>query len=323
MAKKIFVTRRIPDVGITMLREAGFEVDIREGDAPPTEKELIAALGKTSYDGVLCLLTDRIDKNIFDAAPSVTIFANYAAGYDNIDCVESKRRGIVVTNTPGISSDAVAEHTIALVFALTTRLVEGDSYVRAGKYSGWSPTRLVGTDVGGKLIGLVGVGNIGSRVAEMMHLGFGAQVVYYDVTPNTRLEERCGARRRETLEELLREADIVSLHVPLLDSTRHLINEERLRLMKPSAFLVNTSRGPVVDEAMLVKALQDKKIRGAALDVFEFEPRLTPGLTELENVVLTPHIASARESVRNEMARIAAQNIIDFFAGKTPQNAVV
>lgn len=322
MPKHIFVTRRIPEVGLEMLRSAGFEVDVREAGGAPTEDELIGALKSRPYDAILALLTDHIGARIFDAAPSVRFVANYAAGYDNIDLEEAGRRGVAVANTPGVSSFAVAEHAIALMLALTTRLVEGDQAIRKGEYKGWSPLEFLGTDFRGKTIGLVGVGNIGSCVAHMLHPGFGVKIVYYDVVSNRTIEEECGARRMSTLEDLLAESDIVSLHVPLLPSTRHLINEARLACMKPGAFLVNTSRGPVIDESALVASLSARKIRGAALDVFEFEPRLSPGLAGLPNVVLTPHIASARESVREEMARVAAQNIIDFFAGKTPSSIV-
>lgn len=305
-----------------MLRENNFDVNIWPKDRAMSQREIIKNLKKENYDAVLSLLTDKIDAKIFDASPATKIFANYAAGYDNIDIAEAKKRNIIITNTPGVSGIAVAEHTFALMLALTTRLVEGDTFMRRGKYRGWAPMNFVGTDFAGKTIGLVGVGNIGSQVARMAHNGFGAKIIYTDVHPNREVEEKYGAKKCDNLETLLREADIVSLHVPLLDSTHHLINETRLQMMKPTAFLINTSRGPVIDEKALVRALQNKIIRGAALDVFEFEPALSPSLAKLPNVILTPHIASARESVRAEMVRLSAQSIIDFFAGKTPANKV-
>ena len=322
MAKRIFITRRIPDLAVTMLKEKGFEVDVYPKDAVIGQRKLVSYLKKAPYDGVISLLTDDVNAAVFDAAPSVKIVANYATGFNNIDLAEAKKRGITVTNTPGVSSLSVAEHALALMLALTTRLVEGDRYMRKGKYRGWEPMLLIGTDFKGKTIGLIGVGAIGAEVARMAYHGFGARIVYYDVMPNSRVEEECKAERVATVEAVLAAADIVSLHVPLLDSTHHLINETRLKLMKPTAFLVNTSRGPVIDEVALVAALQGKAIAGAALDVFEFEPKLSPGLNKLSNVILTPHIASARESARNDMARIAAQGIIDFFEGKTPVDAV-
>ncbi|HVS79788.1 MAG TPA: D-glycerate dehydrogenase [Candidatus Paceibacterota bacterium] len=323
MPKNVLVTRKIPDVGIGMLKNAGFNVDILPGDQPHTQAELIDALQKKQYDAVLSLLTDQVDAKLFDAAPSVKIYANYAIGFNNMDVAEAMKRGITLTNTPGNSfSFCIAEHAIALMLALSTRLVEGDRFVRAGKYKGWDPDIFVGTDLQKKKLGLIGAGHIGERVAHHASRGFDMEVLYYDVVKNEKIEQEYGAKYFGTPEEVLKEADFVSLHVPLLDSTKHLINADRLKLMKPSAFLVNTSRGPVVDENALVDALKNKVIRGAGLDVFEFEPQLAAGLAELENVVLTPHIASARESARNDMATLAAQNIVDFLEGREPKNKV-
>ena len=322
MDKKIFITRKIPELATKMLRENGFSVDVWPKDRAPKKRELIKKLKKGKYDAVLCLLTDKIDSEVFDASSTTKIFANYATGFDNIDILEAKKRNVTITNTPGVSSVAVAEHTFAMMLALTTRIVEADDFMRRGKYRGWEPMNFIGTDFAGKNIGIVGVGNIGSKVARMAHNGFGAEILYTDINQNTEIEQKYGAKKCDSLETLLHESDIVSLHVPLLDSTHHLINETNLKLMKPTAFLINTSRGPVIDETALVKALRNGVIRGAALDVFEFEPKLTSGLDKLSNVILTPHIASASESVRNEMARLTAQNIIDFLTGKAPENKV-
>ncbi|MDE2116586.1 MAG: D-glycerate dehydrogenase, partial [Patescibacteria group bacterium] len=239
-----------------------------------------------------------------------------------IDIAEAKKRSVTIANTPGVSSLAVAEHAVALMLALATRIVEGDDMMRRGAYKGWAPMNLIGTDLSGKTIGLIGVGHIGSDVAQIMKLGFGANILYYDVNPNAIIEERFGAKRLATVEELLGAADFISLHVPLLDSTHHLIDGHRLALMKPTAFLINTSRGPVIDEKALVRALRDRRIAGAGLDVFEFEPKLSSGLAKLQNVVLTPHIASARQSVRDAMAVLAAKNIIDSLEGRAPANKV-
>ncbi len=322
MTKKVFVSRKIPEIGISMLKEKGYEVDVYMKDIVPDQKELIHYLRKKPYDAVLSLLTDKIDSAVFSASPSTKIFANYAMGFDNMDVEEAKNRGISLTNTPGAFADCIAEHAIALIFALTTRLVEGDKYVRAGKYKGWTPMNFIGGDVCGKTLGLIGAGKIGSKVAYHLSKGFGLKVVYYDIKRNEEIEMGSGAIFKETIEEVLKEADIISLHVPLFDATHHLINETRLNMMKPTAYLINTSRGPVVDEVALVEALKNKTIKGAGLDVFEFEPKLAKGLAKLDNVVLTPHIASARESARNEMARMASQNIIDFFEGKEPKNII-
>ncbi len=320
--KKIFVTRKIPEIGIQMLRDKGYQVDISPLEKVPSQSKLISHLKDQNYDGIVTLLTDKIDKVIFRSAPTVKIVANYAVGFNNIDLAEAKKREIMVTNTPGAASLAVAEHAVALMLALTTRLVEGDKFVVSGKFKGWAVDNFMGTDLSGKTVGLVGVGNIGGRVAQIVHAGFGAKVVYFDVGQNEKIERESGAVRFTDLNELLKVADIISLHVPLLDSTHHLINESHLKLMKPSAFLINTSRGPVVDEVALVKALEEKVISGAGLDVYEFEPKLTKGLRKLPNVVLTPHIASARDSARNEMATMVAQGIIDFFEGREVKNKV-
>jgi glyoxylate reductase len=322
MSKAIFVTRQIPEVGLKMLRDKGYEVDVRDKDSIPTVKQLIRALKKKPYDAVVTLLTDPVDAAIFDAVPSAKIFANYATGYDNIDVTEAKKRGIMVTNAPAVStSEAVAEHTFALMLALAARIVEADESVRQGKYKGWSPMNFIGTDILGKTLGLIGAGRIGEKVARYAS-GFGLKIIYTDIVRNERIEKECGAVYFSTPEEILRQADIVSLHTPLLPSTKHLINAERLKMMKPTALLINTSRGPIIDEDALVGALQNGTIAGAGLDVFEFEPHLVPGLVKLQNVILTPHIASASDNVRNEMSTMAAQNIIDFFEGKVPANKV-
>ncbi|MEK7641551.1 MAG: D-glycerate dehydrogenase [Patescibacteria group bacterium] len=323
MSKSVYITRVIPDIAIKMLQEKDYIVDIYSKDRVPSQKELVKALQEKPYDAVISLLTDKIDATIFDAAPTVKLYANYATGYDNIDVAEAKKRGIQAANTPGNYAYTIAEHTLALMLGLTTRIVEGDDFVRAGKYKGWSPMNLVGTDLQGKVLGLIGAGRIGERVAHHCYRGFDMEIVYHDLNRNETLEHDYKARRVETVEEVLVQSDIVSLHVPLLESTKHLMNDIRLGMMKPTAFLINTSRGPVVDENALVQALQNGTIRGAGLDVFEFEPKLARGLAKLPNVILTPHIASARESARTEMAKVAAQNVIAFLEQGTVKNSVI
>lgn len=320
--KNIFITRWIPDAGLALLNQKGYSVDVYPKDRVPSARELMKFLRKKPYDAVLTLLTDKIDSQIFDVAPVLKVVSNYAVGVNNIDLEEARKRNVLVTSTAGASSDCVAEHTLALMLSLTTRLVEGDSFIRSGKFKGWSPSLLIGTDLWAKTLGLIGAGRIGEKVAYKAQRGFDMKIIYHDIIRNEYIEKDHGAIFLQTVEEVLRQADIVSLHVPLLDSTRHLINAERLKLMKPTAFLINTSRGPVVDEYALVSALQTHAIRGAGLDVFEFEPKLARGLTKLSNVVLTPHIASARESARQEMSIMAAQNIIDAFEGRTPKGLV-
>jgi glyoxylate reductase len=271
---------------------------------------------------VITLLTDKIDKSVFEVAPSVKIFSNFASGYDNIDIDEAKAHGVAVTNAPtDLSSLAVAEHTIGMILALANRITEADRFVRNGKYAGWEPMGFLGTNIVGKTLGLVGDGRIGEKVAELAK-GLGFKVIYTDINRNKKLEDEHGVIFCNSLEEMLPQADFVSLHVPLLPSTHHLINEKTLRLMKPTAYLINTSRGPVIDELALGKILKEKVIAGAALDVFEFEPTISPVLLELENTVLTPHIASANLDAREAMATVAAQNIIDFFEGKELKNII-
>jgi len=322
MSKHIYITRKIPEAGLKLLKEKDITFDMCEEHNPPTKKDIICKLKKKPYDGVISFLTDCIDKDVYESCPTAKIFANFSVGFNNIDLETAKTKGIEVSNTPGTSNTAVAEHTLALMLALTTRITEGDRYMRSGKYKGWDPELLVGTDMKGKVIGLIGSGAIGSEVARTLRHGFGSTIIYSDVVENKALEEETGATKVET-DELLKTADIISLHVPLLPSTTHLINEERLNMMKKTSFLVNTSRGAVVDEIALVKALQNKTIRGAALDVFEFEPKLAKGLAKLENVILTPHIASARDTARNMMAEIVAKNVISVLETGKAINSVI
>ena len=321
-SKNIYITRKIPDVGTAMLKEKGFELEISPKDRPLSKRELVKALRKKPYDGVLCLLTDTIDGEVFDAVPSAKIFANYAVGFNNVNIEEAKKRGITITNTPGALTEAVAEHTLALMFAVVKRVVEGDTYLRRGKYQGWGPELFLGEELQGKTLGILGAGRIGGRVAEMAGKGLGMKVIYYDIKKSEEFERATGAAFRTTPEEVLKEADVVSIHVPLLPTTTHLINAERLKLMKKSAYLLNTSRGPIIDENALVEALKNGTIRGAALDVFEFEPKLAKGLIKLSNVVITPHTASATKDARDGMAKLAAGNLIAFFDGETPPNKV-
>ena len=318
---KIYITRKIPQIAEEKLKNAGYEVFANPEDRILSKEELIAELKKEPYDAVLCLLTDKIDKDVFDAAPTVKIFSNYAVGFNNIDIEEAKKRNIVVTNTPGVLSESVAEHTIALMFALSRRIVEADKYTRDGKYVGWDPLLLLGQDFARKTLGLLGAGRIGSLVAEKCIKGFGMRVIYYDVKRNEEIE-KIGAEFKGKLEEVLGEADFVSIHVPLLESTRHLINKERLSLMKKTAYLVNTSRGEIIDEKSLVEALSSGVIAGAGLDVYEKEPEIEEGLKKLTNVILTPHIASATLETRTKMAEIVSDAIIDFLRGEMPQNKV-
>lgn len=320
---KIFVTRPIPDAGIKLLQDKGYEMAVNEAAAEraATKEEIIA--GIKGADALLCVLTEKIDGEVMDAAGgTLKIIANYAVGVDNIDVAAAKERGIMVTNTPGVLTDTVAEHTFALILSIARRISEADRFSRAGLYKAWGPKLLLGTDVSGKTLGVIGLGRIGSRVAYHAVKGFDMRVLYYDVNRNLEFEKEFGAQYVSSVDELIPHCDFISLHVPLLESTRHLINEARSKLMKPTAYLINTSRGPIIDEKVLAEALKNKTIAGAALDVFEFEPEITPELKNLDNVILTPHIASATEETRQKMSALAAQNIIEALEGRTPPNLI-
>ena len=320
---KIFITRQIPEAGPDTLRAAGYEVIVSEKDGALTKDELIASIRDKGYDAILCLLTDKIDDAIFAAAGAqCKIFANYAVGFDNIDLAAAKNRNLMITNTPGVLTDTVAEHTFALMLAIAHRVAEGDRFARAGKYHGWGPLLLLGEDLSHKTIGIVGLGRIGSRVAHHAAKGFDAKIIYFDVKRSEEFEKEFNAEFKENADDVFREADFVSIHVPLLPTTRHLVGARRLGLMKKTAYLINTSRGPIVDEKALAEALSRNIIKGAAIDVFEQEPAIEPSLVALENVIITPHIASATTETRSKMAEMAADNIISALSGAMPPNLV-
>lgn len=312
----IYVTREIPEGGLAMLREKFGTFEMNTEDRVLTREELLAKV--RGRDAVLCLLTDKIDAAVFDAAgPQCKIFSNYAVGFNNIDVAEASKRGIFVSNTPGVLNDATADLAIALLFACARRIVEGDAFTRAGKFLGWGPMLMLGQDITGKTLGIVGAGRIGSNVAMKMAKGFGMKILYTDKFGNSDLEKETGAKKVD-LPTLLKESDFISVHVNLTDETKHIIGEKELAMMKSTAVFINTSRGPVVDEAALVKVLKEKKIFSAGLDVFEREPTLAEGLVELPNVVIPPHIASATFGTRTKMAEMAAQNLIDALEGRMP-----
>ena len=320
---KVFITRKIPEAGTEKLKKAGYEVEVNPEDRVLKKEELISFLKRGKYDAVLVLLTDKLDAEVFEAAgKQCKIFANMAVGFDNVEVAAAKKVGIMVANTPGVLTDTVAEHTFALMLAIAHRIAEGDRFSRAGKYHGWEPMLLLGADVSRKTLGILGLGRIGSRVAHHAARGFDMKVLYYDVKRNEDFEKEFSAQYRLAAEEVLREADFVSIHVPLLPSTHHLIDAKLLKMMKPTAYLINTSRGPVIDEKALAEALKKGVIKGAAIDVFENEPRIEPELLKLENVILTPHIASATQETRAKMAELAAENIILALAGQTPPNLI-
>lgn len=320
---KIFITRPIPESGIKLLRDKNYEVLVNEGakDRAADKEEIFS--GVKGADALLSVLTEKIDAEIMDAGlPTLKIIANYAVGVDNIDLDSAKQRNLIITNTPGVLTNTVAEHTFALMLAISHRIAEADKFTRAGMYHAWGPMLLLGNDLSGKTLGVVGLGRIGLRVAFHAVKGFGMKVLYTDVKKDENFEREFSAQFFENIDDLLPRSDFVSLHVSLLESTQHLIDERRLKLMKAGAYLVNTSRGPVIDEKALVKALKEGWIRGAGIDVFENEPKVEPELLKLNNIILTPHIASATEETRNKMAELAAKNIIEALEGREPPNLV-
>lgn len=318
MRPVVFVTRRIPEPGLDLLRTA-CDVVVNEEDRVLSKAEIIE--GVKGKDALLCLLTDEIDAEVLDSNPGLKVVADYAVGYNNIDVEAATRRKIPVTNTPGVLTETTADFAWALLMSAARRVVESDRFTRAGLFKGWAPMLFLGCDVYAKTLGIVGFGRIGEAVSRRA-LGFSMEVLYYDDRRRDPDEEERLGVSYVPFAELLRRSDFISIHVPLLDSTRHMFGEAEFRAMKKTAILINTSRGPVVDERALVAALKARQIAGAGLDVYEDEPRLGPGLAELDNVVLAPHIASATVETRTRMAVMAAENVLAAIRGEVPPNIV-
>ncbi len=315
---KVFVTRAIPQAGIDMLQEVA-EVDVWGGQLPPDKSVIIEKVQDCA--GLLSLLTDTIDAEVIAAGKKLKVISNYAVGYNNIDVAAATASGIAVGNTPGVLTDTTADMAWALLMAVARRIVEGDKYVRAGRWLTWEPQLFLGADVHHATLGIIGLGRIGQAVARRAR-GFDMRVLYYDVVRNEDAEAGTGVKFAE-LDELLRESDFVSLHCPLTETTRHLIGAHEFELMGPESYLINTSRGAVVDETALVTALTEEKIAGAALDVTDTEPILNDSpLLKLENVVICPHIASASRQTRTKMATMAAENLIAGLDDKPLPNCV-
>jgi D-3-phosphoglycerate dehydrogenase len=313
---KIYVTRRIPSAALELL--ADHEVEVYEGSTPIQRKLLAEKVADA--DALIPLLSDPIDAELMDAAPHLKVIANYAVGYDNIEVDEATKRGIVVTNTPDVLTDATAELAWALLFAAARRIGEAERFTRAGRFTGWGPMLLLGQGIRGKTLGVVGAGRIGTRFA-LGSRGFEMKVFYYDQERNETMEQELGAKKVD-ISYLMHEADFVSIHLPLTQETKHLIDAHQLFRMKPTAVLINTSRGPIVDEAALVAALRAGKLAAAGLDVYEAEPELSAEFFEMENVVLAPHIGSATHQARSAMAELCAYAALKVFAGEMPPNIV-
>jgi len=313
---KVIVTREIPEAGLRLLE--GFDVAVLH-ERPPERDELIEAVRGAT--GILSTATEKIDGGVMDAAgDALRVVANMAVGYDNIDVRAAGERGVVVTNTPGVLDETTADVAFMLMLAAARRLGEGERLLRAGRWEWWGPKQLRGLDVWGKRLGILGLGRIGQAVARRAR-GFGMEILYHNRSRKVDAEQEIGARYLE-LDDLLAQSDFVSIHTPLTEETRHLIGAEELERMKPEAVLVNTSRGPVVDEGALADALESGRIFAAGLDVYEEEPRVHPKLLDLENVVLAPHIGSASMETRDRMATLAAENLRAVLRGEQPKSPV-
>jgi glyoxylate reductase len=315
---KILVTSRLPKAVMELI-EKEHHVEANDEARPMNRDRLLQCIG--DKDGLLSTITDRIDAELLTQAPLVKMIANYGVGYNNIDLEEATARGILVSNTPDVLTDATADIAFALILATARRVIEGDHRVREGTFRHWVPFHFLGSEVTGKTLGIIGLGRIGEAVARRAK-GFAMPVIYYNRHRKDRLfEEALGVTYR-ALEDLLLEADFISLHVPLTGRTHHLIGPKEIAQMNESAFLINTSRGSVVDEEALVRALKKREIAGAGLDVYEKEPELAPGLKELKNVVLLPHVGSATFETRTNMAHVAVQNLLAGLAGTLPPNCI-
>jgi glyoxylate reductase len=314
---KIFVTRKIPQPGLDLLKKQ-HTVEVNPHDRVLSKTEILK--GVQGKDGLLCLLTDPIDAEVIATEPKLKMIASYAVGYDNIDIAAATKRKIPVSNTPDVLTETTAELAWALLFAVSRRIVEGDAYTRDGKFTGWAPMLLLGQDISHKTLGVIGTGRIGTAFA-LKSKGFDMKILYADKQKNQTLEDELKATH-VPLETLLKESDFISLHVPLTKETQYLIDEKQLKLMKKTAVLINTSRGPIIRETALVKALRQHWIFGAGLDVYEKEPQLAEELKTLPNVILLPHLGSATLETRTKMAVMAAENIIAGLNGDVPPNCV-
>jgi lactate dehydrogenase-like 2-hydroxyacid dehydrogenase len=318
---RVVVTRRLPEPVEAHLRER-FDARLSADDRPLSAEQLAEAV--RSADALLPTVTDRLSAAVLGASlRRVRIVANFGVGHEHIDLAAARAAGIVVTNTPDVLTDDTADLAVALLLAVARRIGEGERLVRAGAWTGWGPTDMLGTRVSGMTLGIVGMGRIGRAVAHRAHAGFGMRIRYWSPRPARDLAVAAlAAEPVASLDDLLAACDAVSLHCPATPETYHLIDAARLRQMRPGAFLINTARGEVVDEAALVEALRDRVIAGAGLDVYEREPRLAPGLAELENVVLLPHLGSATTNTRVAMGERAVENLVAFFDGRAPHDRV-
>ncbi|MDX9753867.1 MAG: D-glycerate dehydrogenase [bacterium] len=320
MPPRIYITRALPEPVWQALDETGFAYEVYPEDRVIPKDVLLQQV--QNRDGILCILTDPIDREVLDAATQVKIIANYAVGYNNIDVDEATRRGIAVTNTPGVLTDATADLAWTLLFATARKVVASDTYLRQGRFTGWGPMHFLGQDITNRTLGVVGLGRIGRAFAAKA-AGFNMKILYYARRRDAAFEEAYnpGAQWVD-LETVLKNSDFLSIHLPLTPETTHLIGKRELRMMKPNAILINTARGPIVDEAALAHALRERWIWGAGLDVYEDEPAVHPDLLGLPNTTLLPHIGSATTETRTRMGLMAVENLKAFFTGQRPPNLV-
>jgi glyoxylate reductase len=315
---KVLITARLPEEVVAAIRKE-HHVVMSPKDSPMPREELLEKIA--DKDGVITMLTDKVNRELFDKAPNLKMVANFAVGFDNIDIPMATQRGIRVSNTPGVLADATADLAFALLLAVARRIVEGDKRVRSGEFKYLAPLLFLGTEVTGKTLGIVGLGGIGAAVARRAR-GFDMKILYQKRSRISELEEKALGIKYADLKTLLQQSDFVSLHCPLTPETRHLIGKDEFGLMKPTAILINAARGPVVDEAALVEALKSGQISGAGLDVYENEPALAPGLADLPNVVLVPHVGSGTLETRTKMAEMAARNLMAGLRGERPPNCL-
>lgn len=315
---KVFVSYAIPEKGILLLKEK-FDVEVYEGEEFLSKQEMMDKC--KDADAIISQLRDPIDEEFINSLTKTKIIANYAVGYNNIDVQAAIKKGIYVTHTPGVLTEATADIAFALILSVARKIVEADKFVREGKFVGWKPKLFLGYDLYGKTLGIIGMGRIGQAVARRA-LGFGMKIVYYNRNRLPEEIEKEYNARYVTIDELVQISDYISVHTPLTNETYHLLNKERISKMKPNAIVINTARGPVIDEQALYEALRDKKIAGAGFDVYENEPKLTTGLEKLDNVVLFPHIGSATYETRDKMSEMVALNIIEALEGRIPPNLV-
>ncbi|MFR3684775.1 MAG: 2-hydroxyacid dehydrogenase family protein [Enterococcus sp.] len=304
---KIYLSAKLPELGTKLLEEAGLDYQVYEGDGLISKKGLIEAV--TDCEVLICPLSTQVDREVIDTAPNLKLIANFGAGFNNIDSAYAKEKKIYVTNTPVVSTNATAELTAGLIISLSRRIVEGDRLMHNQGFDGWAPLFFLGHELKDKTLGIIGMGQIGQALAQMMN-AFGMKILYHQRHAlSTELEKKLQVTYCSQ-EELIQQADILTLHAPLTAETHHLLTSETFKQMKDSAFLINAARGPLIDEAALLQALKAGQIAGAALDVYEFEPKVTEGLKELSNVILTPHIGNASVEAREQMAEIVAKNAI-------------